>query len=147
VSTNSWREQKRAIAESIVLFFVALFQNWHLSFYASMYIGKKIIKISPHSRKWIIMELDVRLQITITVGEVLEPAYFLNIFYYYVFSSITFRMLSQKSPIPSPQLLYPLIPVFWLWHSPVLGHINLRVQWASLSSDGRLGHLLIHMQL
>jgi hypothetical protein len=23
----------------------------------------------------------------------------------------------------------------------------LRVQWASLSSDGRLGHLLIHMQL
>lgn len=25
-----------------------------------------------------------------------------NIFYYYVFSSITFRMLSQKYPIPSP---------------------------------------------
>ncbi len=23
----------------------------------------------------------------------------------------------------------------------------MRVQWASLSSDGRLGHLLIHMQL
>jgi hypothetical protein len=24
---------------------------------------------------------------------------------------------------------------------------SLSVQWASLSSDGRLGHLLIHMQL
>jgi hypothetical protein len=30
---------------------------------------------------------------------------FLNIFYYYVFSSITFRMLSQKSPIPPPTSL------------------------------------------
>jgi hypothetical protein len=28
-----------------------------------------------------------------------------------------------------------------------LGIYSLRVQWASLSSDGRLGHLLIHMQL
>jgi hypothetical protein len=36
---------------------------------------------------------------------------FLNIFYY-VFSSITFPMLSQKSPIPSPPLPYPPIPIF-----------------------------------
>jgi hypothetical protein len=50
--------------------------------------------------------------------------YFFNIFYYYVFSSITFRMLSQKSPIPSPPLPYPPIPIFWPWHSPVLGHIK-----------------------
>ena len=27
-----------------------------------------------------------------------------------------------------------------------MGHIKF-VQWASLSSDGRLGHVLIHMQL
>jgi hypothetical protein len=47
---------------------------------------------------------------------------FFNIFYYYVFSSITFRMLSQKSPTPSPLLTYPPIPIFWPWHSPVLGH-------------------------
>ena len=34
-------------------------------------------------------------------------------------------MLSQKSPIPSPPLPYPLIPIFfWPWHSPVLGHIK-----------------------
>jgi hypothetical protein len=50
--------------------------------------------------------------------------YFLNIFYYYVFSSITFRMLSQKSPIPSPLLPYPPIPIFWPWHSLVLGLPN-----------------------
>jgi hypothetical protein len=47
-----------------------------------------------------------------------------NIFYYYIFSSITFRMLSQKSPIPSPPLPYPPIPNFWPWHSSVLGHIK-----------------------
>jgi hypothetical protein len=34
----------------------------------------------------------------------------------------------------------PGIPLYW-------GIYSLRVQWASLSSDGRLGHLLIHMQL
>jgi hypothetical protein len=33
-------------------------------------------------------------------------------YFYYVFSSITFPILSQKSPIPSPPLLYPPIPTF-----------------------------------
>jgi hypothetical protein len=73
--------------------------------------------------------------------------YIFTYFFYYVFSSITFPMLSQKSPIPSPPLPYPTIPTFWPWGSPVLGHLSLYVQWASLSSDGQLGHLLIHMQL
>jgi hypothetical protein len=50
--------------------------------------------------------------------------FFFHIFYYYVFSSITFRMLSQKYPIPFPSLPYPPIPIFWPWHSPVLGHIK-----------------------
>jgi hypothetical protein len=57
-------------------------------------------------------------------------------------------MLYQKSPIPthphSPTHPLPLfgpgVPLYW-------GIQSLRVQWASLSSDGRLGHLLIHMQL
>jgi hypothetical protein len=58
----------------------------------------------------------------------------LNIFYY-VFSSITFPMLSQMSPIPSPPFLYPPIPTFWPWRSPVLGHtkfacpVGLSFQW------------------
>jgi hypothetical protein len=57
-------------------------------------------------------------------------------------------MLSQKSPIPSPSLPYPLIPIFFGPGVPLYwGIYSLRVQWASLSSDGRLGHLLIHMQL
>jgi hypothetical protein len=57
-------------------------------------------------------------------------------------------MLYQKSPIAihphSPTHPLPLfglgVPLYW-------GIYSLRVQWASLSSDGRLGHLLIHMQL
>ena len=57
-------------------------------------------------------------------------------------------MLSQKFPIPSPPespthpfpLFGPGVPLYW-------GIYSLLVQWASLSSDGRLGHLLIHMQL
>jgi hypothetical protein len=70
------------------------------------------------------------------------------LFFYYIFSSITFPMLSQKSPIPSPTLPYPLIPIFFGPGIPLYwGIYSLRVQWASLSSDGRLGHLLIHMQL
>jgi hypothetical protein len=57
-------------------------------------------------------------------------------------------MLSQKSSIPSPPLPYPLVPIFFGPGIPLYwGIYSLRVQWASLSSDGRLGHLLIHMQL
>jgi hypothetical protein len=45
--------------------------------------------------------------------------------FYYVFSSITFPMLSQQSPIPSPHHFptHPF-PFFWPWRSPVLGHIK-----------------------
>jgi hypothetical protein len=61
-------------------------------------------------------------------------------------------MLSQKSPIPSPQLPYPPTPLpthshFLALAFPCTGAYSLQVQWASLSSDGQLGHLLIHMQL
>jgi hypothetical protein len=57
-------------------------------------------------------------------------------------------MLSQKSPIPSPPLPYPLIPIFFGPGVPLYwGIYSLLVQWASLSRDGRLSHLLIHMQL
>jgi hypothetical protein len=49
--------------------------------------------------------------------------YFFISFFYYVFSSITFPKLSQKSPPPLP---YPPIPIFWPWRSPVLGHIKFK---------------------
>jgi hypothetical protein len=63
---------------------------------------------------------------------------FISFFYifYYIFSSITFPMLSQKSPTPSPHHFptHPF-PCFWPWRSPVLGHIQfacpmgLSLQW------------------
>jgi hypothetical protein len=61
--------------------------------------------------------------------------FFFNIFFYYVFSSITFPMLSQKSPIPSPPLPYPPIPTFWPWHSPVLGHIKFASSLGTLMEE------------
>jgi hypothetical protein len=77
------------------------------------------------------------------------PSLFLNFIFnifYYIFSSITFPMLSQKSPIPSPPLPYPPIPIFFGPGIPLYwGIYSLCVQWASLSSDGRLGHLLIYI--
>jgi hypothetical protein len=58
-------------------------------------------------------------------------------------------MLSQKFPIPpSPALLpYQLTPTSWPWCSPVLGHIKFARPRGLSSNDGRLGHLLLHMQL
>jgi hypothetical protein len=68
--------------------------------------------------------------------------FLLDIFLIYISNVI------PNSPIPSPALLpYPLTPTSWPWHSPVLGHIKLLDQGASLPSDGRLGHLLLHMHL
>jgi hypothetical protein len=42
-------------------------------------------------------------------------------YFYYIFSSITFPMLSQKSPIPSPPLPYPHIPIFLALAFPCTG--------------------------
>jgi hypothetical protein len=47
-----------------------------------------------------------------------------SFFFNSVFSSFTFPMLSQKSPIPPP-LTYPPTPTSWPWRSPVLRHIKL----------------------
>jgi hypothetical protein len=49
---------------------------------------------------------------------------FIYLFIYYVFSSITFPMLSLKSPYTLPQFPTHLFPFFWPWRSPVLGHIK-----------------------
>jgi hypothetical protein len=62
------------------------------------------------------------------------------------FSRLHFQCY-PKSPQPTPQspthplpLFGPGVPLYW-------GIYSLCDQWASLYSDGRLGHLLIHMQL
>ena len=41
----------------------------------------------------------------------------------------------------------PTIPASWTWHSPVLRHMIFTRPRASSPNDGRLGHLLLHMQL
>ena len=57
-------------------------------------------------------------------------------------------MLSQKSPTWSPHPLpYPPTPTSWPWHSPVLRHIKFARLMGLLSTDGQLGHFLIHRQL
>ena len=78
--------------------------------------------------------------------------YFL-IYFYYIFSSITFPMLSQKSPIPSPPLPYPLIPIFFFFFFlalafPCTGTYTVCVSNGPLFPVmAGLGHLLIHMQI
>ena len=57
-------------------------------------------------------------------------------------------MLSQNSLIHSPTLLSnPPTSTSWPWYSPVLGHIIFARPTVSPPNDGRLGLLLIHMQL
>jgi hypothetical protein len=84
------------------------------------------------------------------------PAYFLFcccclffwFFFITYFPQLHFQCYPKSPPYPPPHFpthsfpffFYPGVPLYW-------GIYSLHVQWASLSSDGRLGHLLIHMQL
>jgi hypothetical protein len=74
-------------------------------------------------------------------------SFFLSFFKYFFityFPQLHFQCSPKSPPYPPPPTLpYPPISIFWPWRSPVLRHIQF--VWASLSSDGRLGHLLIHM--
>jgi hypothetical protein len=56
-------------------------------------------------------------------------------------------MLSQKSPIPPPLLPYTPTPTSWPWCFPCTETYNVCKTRASLPNDGRLGHLLLQMQL
>ena len=69
--------------------------------------------------------------------------FLLDIFFIYISNAI------PKVPYTlTPALLpYPSTPTSWPWHSPVLGHIRFARPRASSPSVGRLGHLLLHMQL
>jgi hypothetical protein len=63
-------------------------------------------------------------------------------------SSFTFQMLYRKSLYsPLALLTKPPTPATWPWHSPVLRHMIFARQMASPPNDGRLVHLLLHMQL
>jgi hypothetical protein len=71
------------------------------------------------------------------------------IFFITYFPQLHFQCYTKSPPYPPPPLPYPPIPIFFFGPGVPLywGIYSLRVQWASLSSDGRLGHLLKHMQL
>jgi hypothetical protein len=64
----------------------------------------------------------------------------LGIFFIYISNAIP--KVPHTLPLP---LSYPLTPTSWPWRSPVLRHIKF-ARPRGLSNDGRLGHLLIHMQ-
>jgi hypothetical protein len=63
------------------------------------------------------------------------------------FFRLHFQCYPKGPPYPPPQspthplpLFGPGVPLYW-------GIYSLQVQWSSLCSEDRLGHLLIHMQL
>jgi hypothetical protein len=71
-----------------------------------------------------------------------------NLFFLIRYFLIYISNATPKSPPhPPPSLPYPPTPTFWPWRSPVLGHIKFACPVGLSSSDGQLGHLLIHMQL
>ena len=94
--------------------------------------GSSLQRASPYSCQQVYSFMSIR-------------TYF---FSYQIFSSFTFQMLSQKSPIPSscpaPQTTHFCMLAR---HSPVLGHLIFTKPRASLLIDGQLGHPLLHMQL
>jgi hypothetical protein len=75
-------------------------------------------------------------------------AHFLNFFLLHIFLNYISNAIPKvhhtlpptSLPTHSHFFFDPGVPLYW-------GIYSLRVQWASLSSDGQLGHLLIHMQL
>jgi hypothetical protein len=81
-----------------------------------------------------------------TILPILRASFFLifllHIFLNYIsnaFPKVPYTLPPTSLPTHS-HLFGPGVPLYW-------GIYSLHVQWASLSSDGWLGHLLIHMQL
>jgi hypothetical protein len=69
--------------------------------------------------------------------------FLLHIFLNYISNAIPkvpHTLPTTSLPTHSHFFFGPGVPLFW-------GIYSLQVQWASLCSDGQLGHLLIHMQL
>jgi hypothetical protein len=70
-------------------------------------------------------------------------------FFYLIryFPRLHFQCYPKGPPYPPPQSPTHPLPLFGSGFPLYWGIQSLQVQWASLCSDGRLGHLLIHMQL
>ena len=86
------------------------------------------------------------LRVSVTSRTVKEQGV-LSLFFLLDIFFITFQMLSWESPNPPSALLpNPPTPTSWPWHYPVLGHIIFARPRACPPSDGRLSHLVLHMQ-
>jgi hypothetical protein len=73
--------------------------------------------------------------------------FFLIYFFIRYFPHKHFQCYPKSPPYPPPQSLTHPLPLFGSGVPLYWGILSLQVQWASLYSDGRLGHLLIHIQL
>jgi hypothetical protein len=71
--------------------------------------------------------------------------FLLDIFFIYISNDIP--KAPYTLPPPTALLPNPPTPASWSWHSPVLGHTIITMPRASPPIHGRLGHLLLHMQL
>jgi hypothetical protein len=101
----------------------------------------KILKTCSTNIKEILLSFLTVLEITI---------FFFLLFYFSIryFLYLRFKFYPE-CPLYPPTALFsnPPTPASWPWFCPVLGHIIIARPKASLSTDGRLGHLMLNMQL
>jgi hypothetical protein len=118
------------------LAFVAVL-NWQLCFFLC-----KKSQIEPFGEKRFGKNTQHWGQANSVLGFLFEcSGFFKNIFLLRIFLNYISNAIPKvPHTLPPFPLFGPGVPLYW-------GILSLQVQWASLSSDGLLGHLLIHMQL
>jgi hypothetical protein len=96
-----------------------------------------------HKRKNLLSKYCMSVYLLLRENSLMVASFFFFITY---FPQLHFQCYPKSLPHPpphSPTHPFPFfgsgVPLYW-------GIKSLPVQWASLSSDGQLGHLLIHMQ-
>ena len=120
-----------------------------------VFIAHNTYFLCQHCGQWSMLPLgpmlrSVNQSVWRNVDKVYHPFSPVSFFFFFIFLlSIFLNYISNAIPKvlhTLPPLPYSPIPSFWPWRSPVLGNIKFACPMG-LSSDGRLGHLLIHMQL
>jgi hypothetical protein len=105
-----------------------------------MQLRTTCLSLTPPPMIWIIFVKKIPHR------QVYSPIFFFLFFFIRYFPRLHFQCYPRSPPHPPPPLPYPPTPPFWPRRSPVLGHIKFASS-KGLFSDGRLGHLLLHMQL
>jgi hypothetical protein len=75
--------------------------------------------------------------------------FLLDIFFIYISHANAIPEVPYAPPPPPHPALLPsrTTPISWPWHSPALWHTIFSRSRASPPNDGRIGHLMQHMQL